>query len=151
LVGVIDVAAAGAAGGGCCAAQPAIARTVANTKMERFIYLFSLSIDVEHKVGDPRFLGEIGRGAAGCAGGAAFTLFLCVEAGLQPRGLGRRLMRAAPAPLVAPPAPSASLVTPLHTGGLRLSGCGSKGEPRRGRHSEKGQYSSTRDHFRFKS
>jgi hypothetical protein len=40
LAGVIGFA-TGAAGGGCCVAQPAITRTDAASKMERFIYLSS--------------------------------------------------------------------------------------------------------------
>jgi hypothetical protein len=69
--------------------------------MKRFIYLSSLSIDVEHKAGDPRFLGRdrawLGRLWAGaeafnycfcvagevCAAGAFVAG--CFDAGVPPR------------------------------------------------------------------
>ena len=100
----------------------------------------------------------------------AQLLFLCwclTLRGLTWRRLAlRRLFccRRASAAFVTPlDAPVAPLLTPrcarrggfasrrlgLAAGSLRLGGGGSKGEARRGRQSEKGQYPSTRDHFRF--
>ena len=85
-------------------------------------------------------------------------LLLLLPSGLALRSLALRRLalcrlfccRRASAALVTPiDALSAPLLTPLHAGGLRLGGCVSKGEARRGRQSEKGQKPSTRDHSRF--